>query len=69
MRHRQGAPECNPALQTQAAPLGTACVVHLQAIENTQETSTGVAQTGGNTGHRHQQRLFQRAVLRRFLLA
>ena len=44
-------------------------MVGLQAVENTQKTLAGVTQTGGNTGHGDQQRLFQRAVLCRFLLA
>ena len=69
MRHRQGVPECNPAPQTPATRFRAAAVVYLQAIENTQKTLASVTQTSGDTGHGDQQRLFQRAVLRRFLLA
>ncbi len=68
MRHRSGVPECNLAPQTPTALFGAVVMVYLQAVENTQKTLTGVAQTGGNTGHRHQQRLFQRAVLCGLLL-
>lgn len=68
MRQRRGVPERNPLLQTMTALFRAVIGVYPQAVENTQETSTGVAQTGGNTGDGHQQRLFQRAVLRGLLL-
>lgn len=68
MRQRQGVPERNPPSQTTTARFRAVVAVYPQAIEYTQKTSAGVAQTGRDTGHGHQQRLFQRAVLGSLLL-
>ncbi len=69
MRQRQGVPERNPPPQTTAARFRAVVAAYTQAVEYTQKTSAGVAQTGRDTGHGHQQRLFQRAVLGSLLLA
>ena len=69
---RRGNPSRNPIINCRLPAL-SACVqsgtrpVH-RVPDSTAETLAGIAQTGGNPRHRHQQRLLHRAALLDILL-